>query len=154
MYCVQGTHEQSATFKNRVIMAKFLTKKDLKGIKFTQDIEWLLDDINRKGEINGRYFSCWWFDHFYQGADRVAMNEIIYTLIANWIKANGSVFNCGADGACRLSQAAAYVADKLNVFESTIVKVLRTMYYCGYQNVIVEDHWGLDSLTVLNINRN
>lgn len=43
---------------------KAITKKDLKGIKFNDEINWLLEDINRKGDINGRYFSAWWFDMY------------------------------------------------------------------------------------------
>ena len=40
-------------------MKKAITKKDLKGLKFDDEISWLFDKINEKGNINGRYFSSW-----------------------------------------------------------------------------------------------
>lgn len=134
-------------------MAKFITKKDLKGITFNQDIEWLLSEINQKGDINGRYFSAWWFDIRHSQEDTKAMSEIIYTLTINWMKEHHSLYNQGVNGSCRLREVAAYVGDKLNVWNGTVIAWYRSMYHMGYQNVIVDDHCGLDSLTVLNVNR-
>lgn len=129
-------------------MKKAITKKDLKGLKFNGEISWLFDMINKKGNINGRYFSSWWFDIYYRSKEETkAMNDIIWTLAVNYAKANGVWFNEGTECQLNLKEVCTYIGDKLNVWSGTIVKWCRGMKYSGYK-IDVCDNFGLNSLYI------
>lgn len=131
-------------------MKKAITKKDLKGLKFDGDITLsrLFDEINEKGDINGRYFSDWWFNMYYHSkAEIKAMNDIIWTLILNYAKATGIWFNEGTECELNLKEVCTYIGDKLNVWGGTIVKWCKGMKYSGY-NIDVCDNFGLNSLYI------
>lgn len=125
---------------------KPITKKDLKGLKFDDEINWLLDDINRKGDINGRYFSAWWFDRYRPDkAENKAMAAIIWQLLVNNLDTFGFTFNEGAEAQLDLQQAAEFIGEKLNTWSGIIVKEFRSMAYLGY-GIDVCDACGLNSL--------
>lgn len=125
---------------------KLITKSDLKGITYTQDIEDLLWVINRKGNIDGWYFSSWWFDMRHSKETDAAMDAIIWQLLVNNVDSFGFRFNEGTEAQLDLREAATYIGDKLNrVWWGTIVKWLRSMYYSGY-GVEVNDRWGLNTV--------
>ena len=125
---------------------KLITRSDLKGIRWTQDIEWLLEEINRKGDINGWSFSSWWFDIRHFKEDDMSMDAIIWQLLMNNVDRLGFTFNEGAEAQLRLREAATFIGDKLNgVWWETIVKWFRSMAYSGY-DITVNDRYGLDTL--------
>lgn len=131
---------------NDTIMAKYITKKELKGIKLTDEINWLLDDINAKGDINGRYFSAWWFDMaaIHSKETNAAMDEIIWGLILNYAKANAVWYNDGTEAQLDLREVSNYVGDKLNVWQGTIIRWLRGMR----PRLDVCDNFGLNALYI------
>ena len=125
---------------------KAITKKDIKGIKFNDEINWLLEDINRKGDINGRYFSAWWFDMYRPDkAECKAMGAIIWQLLVNNIDSLGVTFNDGTEAQLDLKKAAEFIGEKLNTWWGIIVKQFRSMYYDGYK-IDVCDSCGLNAL--------
>ena len=125
---------------------KLITKADIRGITMTQDIEWLLEEINRKGDIFGWHFSSWWFDIRHDKQTDSAMQAIIWQLIVNNVDRFGTCFNGGAEAQLRLKETATFIGDKLNgVWHKTIVKWLRGMKYDGY-DIDVNDRYGLDTL--------
>lgn len=126
-------------------MAKYITKKEIKGAEITIFVEWLLQDINAKGDINGRYFSTWWFDYTHSQEDVHAMNEIIYNLALNYAKANGVWFNNETEVMMRLDEVAGYVANKLNTWSGAVVKWMKGMKYSHYK-IDVCDNFGLNSI--------
>lgn len=127
---------------------KLITKADIRGITMTQDIEWLLEEINRKGDIFGWHFSSWWFDIRHDKQTNSAMQAIIWQLIVNNIDRFGTCFNGGAEAQLRLKETATFIGDKLNgVWHKTIVKWLRGMKYDGY-DIDVNDRYGLDTLYI------
>lgn len=127
---------------------KLITKADIRGITMTQDIEWLLEEINRKGDIFGWHFSSWWFDIRHDKQTDSAMQAIIWQLIVNNVDRFGTCFNGGAEAQLRLKETATFIGDKLNgVWHKTIVKWLRGMKYDGY-DIDVNDRYGLDTLYI------
>lgn len=127
---------------------KLITKADIRGITMTQDIEWLLEEINRKGDIFGWHFSSWWFDIRHDKQTDSAMQAIIWQLIVNNVDRFGTCFNGGAEAQLRLKETATFIGDKLNgVWHKTIVKWLRGMKYDGY-DIDVNDRYGLDTLFI------
>ena len=125
---------------------KLITRKDIQGIQYTPDIEWLLEDINRKGDIFGWYFSSWWFDIRHDRQTVEAMNAIIWQLLINNVERFGVRFNDGKEAQLRLNEAATYIGNKLNgVWSGIIIKWLRSMKYDGY-GIDVNDQCGLDAL--------
>jgi hypothetical protein len=130
-------------------MKKAITKKDLKGLKFDDEITLsrLFDEINEKGDINGRYFSEWWFHMRHSKDETRAMNDIIWTLILNYAKATGIWFNEGTECELNLREVCTHIADKLNVWSGTIVRWCKGMRYSGY-NIDVCDNFGLNSLYI------
>lgn len=128
-------------------MKKYITKKEIKGAKINDYVSGLLDDINAPGDINGRYFSCWWFDWRHEKEYIDAMNEIIWGLSLNYAKANGVWFNNGTETELRLSELAEYIAEKLNVFSCTVICWLKGMKYAHY-GIDVCDACGLNSIYI------
>lgn len=128
-------------------MAKYITKKDIKGAKITDAVNWLLMDINAKGDINGRYFSSWWFDYRHSEDDINAMNEIMWGLTLNYAKTNGCWFNNGTETELRLNEVAQYIADKLNTWTGAVISWLKGMKYNHY-GIDVCDNFGLNSIYV------
>lgn len=127
---------------------KLITKAELKGIRWTHDIEWLLEEINRKGDISGYHFSSWWFDFRHSKEDNSAMDAIIWQLIVNNVEKFGFRFNDKTEAQLRLKETATFIGNKLNgVWWETIVKWLRSMSYDGY-GVTVNDQCGLDTLYI------
>lgn len=127
---------------------KLITKRDLRGIRWTLDVEDLFNDINRKGDINGWHFSSWWFDpwNFRTEGTEKAMDAIIWQLLVNNIDRLGFTFNEGTEAQLRLREAATFIGDKLNgVWWETIVRWFRSMAYSGY-DITVNDRYGLDTL--------
>lgn len=128
-------------------MAKYITKKEIKGASIDEYVNWLLEDINAKGDINGRYFSSWWFDFRHSADDVKAMNEIIWGLTLNYAKANGVWFNSGTETELILSEVAQYIANKLNTWSGVIINWMNGMKYSHY-GIDVCDNFGLNSLYV------
>ena len=128
-------------------MKKFVRKSDLKGVKMNSFVASLLDDINAKGDINGRYFSSWWFDLHHDADDVSAMYEILWGLVRNYAKMNGVWYNDGTETQLKLSDVAEYIADKLNTWSGYIICWLRGMQYARY-GVEVCDKCGLNTLYV------
>ena len=127
-------------------MAKYITKKEIKGAEITIFVEWLLQDINAKGDINGRYFSSWWFDTAHSAEDTHAMNEIMWGLAVNYAKENGVAwFNNGTEVMMRLDEVAQYIAKKLNTWSGAVIRWMKGMKYYHY-GVDVCDNFGLNSL--------
>lgn len=126
---------------------KLITKKDLHGITWTDDIEDLLEDINRKGDINGWYFSSWWFDIRHHEDTNNAMDAIIWQLLVNNIERFGFRFNDGREAQLDLHAAATFIGDTLNgVWWQTIVRWLRGMGLKKTYGVTVNDIYGLNTL--------
>ena len=127
---------------------KLITKADIKGITYTPEIEWILEEINRKGDIFGWHFSSWWFDIRHDKETASAMDAIIWQLLVNNVGSLGFTFNEGTEAQLRLKETATFIGNKLNgVWWETIVKWLRSMQYSGY-DVDVCDRCGLDSLYI------
>ena len=125
---------------------KLITRADIRGIRYTTDIEWLLEEINRKGDIFGWHFSSWWFDIRHDKDTSSAMDAIIWRLLVNNVDRFGIRFNNGTEAQLRLRDAATFIGDKLNgVWWETIVRWIRSMAYNGYP-LDVCDRYGLDSL--------
>ena len=125
---------------------KLITKQDIRGIHYTYDIEYLLGDINRPGNIFGWYFSSWWFDIRHDKETNNAMNAIIWQLVVNNIERFGVFFNDGKEAQLRLQETASFIGEKFNgVWSGTIIKWFRSMKYEGY-GIDVCDACGLDSL--------
>ena len=128
-------------------MKKAITKQDVRGIEFDFDVEYLLGEINAKGDINGRNFGEWWFKYNRDAADARAMSKIVWQLTVNNIEKFGFRFNEGTEAQLNLEQVARFVGDKLNVWWETVVRWYRGMTYSGY-NIDVCDRWGLNELYV------
>lgn len=129
-------------------MKKYITKKELKGIQFNPDITYLLEDINRKGDIFGRYFSSWWFDFHHSKEEEAAMDSIIWALVVNNVSKFGYYFNDGQEAQLDLRAIAEFIGEKLNnVWYQTIIKWFRGMAYSGYK-IDVCDACGLNSLYI------
>lgn len=125
---------------------KAITRKELDGIEFNFDIIMLLNDINRKGDINGRYFSSWWFEiHWPDNNQYKAMAAIIWQLLINNVDSFGFTFNEGMEAQLDLKEAAEFIGEKLNTWWETIVKEFRSMEYLGY-GIDVCDTYGLNTL--------
>ena len=125
---------------------KLITRADIRGIRYTTDIEWLLEEINRKGGIFGWHFSSWWFDIRHDKDTSSAMDAIIWRLLVNNVDRFGIRFNNGTEAQLRLRDAATFIGNKLNgVWWETIVRWIRSMAYNGYP-LDVCDRCGLDSL--------
>ncbi len=128
------------------VKRKLITREDIRGINYTDDIEFLLDDINRKGDISGWYFSSWWFDIRHSKETSAAMDAIIWQLLVNNADRFGIRFNDGSQAQLRLKETASFIGEKLNgVWSGIIIKWLRSMKYDGY-GIDVCDACGLDSL--------
>ena len=129
-------------------MKKVIKISDLKGLKITDDIRDLLEVINRKGDICGRYFSSWWFDMYYHPKGEVlAMDSIIFTLVTNYAKANGVWYNNNTECWLKVSEVAGFIAPILNVWSGTVIKWMRGMYYRGYK-LDINTACGLDSIHI------
>jgi hypothetical protein len=126
---------------------KAITKKELKGLKFDDGVTRLFDEINKKGDINGRYFSDWWFDMCHSKAERKAMNDIVWTLALNYARVAGSWFNGGTECELDLREVCTYIGNKLNVWSGTIVSWCKGMKYSGYK-IDVCNNFGLNSLNI------
>lgn len=126
---------------------KAITKKDLKGLKFDDEVTRLFDEINEKGGIGGRYFSDWWFDMCHSKAERRAMSDIVWTLVLNYAKATGIWFNDGTECELNLKEVCTYIGNKLNIWSGTVVSWCKGMKYSGY-NIDVCDNFGLNSLYI------
>lgn len=125
---------------------KAITKKELEGIDFNDDIDMLLNEINRKGDIGGRYFSTWWFDRYRPDkAENKAMAAIIWQLLVNNLDSFGFTFNEGTEAQLDLQQTAEFIGGKLNTWWGVIVKEFRSMEYLGY-GIDVCDACGLNAL--------
>lgn len=132
---------------NNTDMAKYITKKEIKGAKINDYVNDLLNDINAKGDINGRYFSSWWFDIHHNIENNNAMNEIIWGLVLNYAKTNASWFNNKTEAQLRLNEVTEYIANKLNTWSGIIIRWLKGMQYCKY-GVDVCDKCGLNTLFI------
>lgn len=128
-------------------MAKYITLQELKGIKIDTCVRVLLNDINAKGTIDGRYFSSWWFDYEHRQEEKRAMNDIMFGLALNFAKVHGTWFNNGAEAQVNLSEVASYIAKKLNTWSFEIVRWLKGMKYSGY-GIDVNDALGLDAMFI------
>ena len=127
---------------------KLITKKDIRGIKYTPDIENLLLTINRKGTIFGWYFSSWWFDMRHSKEEETAMSAIIWQLVLNNVERFGFWFNDKTEAQLDLHKTATFIGDKLNgVWSETIVRWFRGMKYQGW-DMDVNDQCGLNTLYV------